>query len=53
MLMILPVTAIYIQVYLINPAMMEILFNVIMALALAIPILVTSFYLVYHPTKAR
>jgi hypothetical protein len=53
LLMILPVTAIYIQVYFINPALIEILFNAIMALTLAITILLTSFYIVYHPTKAR
>lgn len=52
-LMILPNTAIYIQVYLINSAMIEILFNAIMALVLAVALLVTSLYLVYHPTKAR
>jgi hypothetical protein len=53
LLMILPVTTIYLQVYLINPVMIEILFNAIMALALAIAILLMSFYIVYHPTKAR
>ncbi len=53
LLMILPNTAIYIQVYLINSAMIEILFNAIMALVVATTILLTSFYLVYHPTKAR
>ncbi|MFW9985711.1 MAG: hypothetical protein ACFFDJ_04010 [Candidatus Odinarchaeota archaeon] len=52
-LMILPLTAFYISIYFVNTLLFEILFNAIVGLALGLTFLVISFYIVYHPTKAR
>ena len=53
LLMILPNTAIYIQVFLINPMMLDILINAFVAIGVGVTILAVAFYIVYHPTKAR
>ncbi len=53
MLMVLPNTAIYIQVFFINPLMLDLLINGLVAIGISVALLLTSFYIVYHPTKAR
>ncbi|MHA2406454.1 MAG: hypothetical protein ACXACH_06855 [Candidatus Hermodarchaeia archaeon] len=58
LLMILPNTAIYLQIFFSNPdfantVMTNLLFNAITALGVSVSLLITSFYIVYHPTKAR
>jgi hypothetical protein len=52
-LMILPLTAFYISIYLVNSALFDILLNALVGLGLALTLLIISFYIVYHPTKAR
>ncbi len=54
-LMILPNTAIYLTIYF-NPALPQmtfLLFNAILGLGIGFTLSLTSFYIVYHPTKAR
>jgi hypothetical protein len=58
LLMILPNTTIYLQIFFSNPdfaniVMTNLLFNAITALGVSVSLLITSFYIVYHPTKAR
>jgi len=58
MLLVLPNTAIYLEIFIANPdfantIMTNLLFNAITALAISLTLLMTSFYIVYHPTKAR
>jgi hypothetical protein len=58
LLLVVPNTAIYLQIFFSNPdftnqVMTNLLFNAITALSLSITLLLTSFYVVYHPTKAR
>ncbi len=61
LLLTLPNTAIYLQIYLgtvpVTPEeatiFFNLLFNAITALGASITLLLTSFYVVYHPTKAR
>ncbi len=52
-LMILPLTTFYISIYFVNPTLFDILMNAIVGLALGLTLLAISFYIVYHPTKAR
>ncbi len=55
-LLIIPNTAIYLQIYFTFPVTeitMNLLFNAIAVLCLSVTVLLTSFYVVYHPTKAR
>ena len=54
-LMILPLMATYLYIYLVLalPNTLELLVNAIAGLATAIALLGTSFYIIYHPTKAR
>ena len=56
--LILPNTAIYLQIFISNPdfansVMTNLLFNAVTALGVSVSLLVTSLYIVYHPTKAR
>ncbi|MFW9934509.1 MAG: hypothetical protein ACFFDU_03130 [Candidatus Thorarchaeota archaeon] len=58
LLLILPNTAIYLQIFFANPdfanvVLMNLFLNAITALGLSLALLLTSFYIVYHPTKAR
>jgi hypothetical protein len=58
LLLILPNTAIYLQIFIANPdftniVLMNLFLNAITALGLSLALLLTSFYIVYHPTKAR
>jgi hypothetical protein len=54
-LMILPLTTTNLYIYLVLaiPNTLELLVNAIIGLGTAILLLVTSFYIIYHPTKAR
>ena len=54
-LMILPLLATYLYIYLVLtlPNTLELLVNAIIGLATAVALLGTSFYIIYHPTKAR
>ncbi len=54
LLLLLPLTTFYITVYMtILPPNLELLLNAIMCLGIALTLMLTSFYIVYHPTKAR
>jgi hypothetical protein len=53
LLMILPITSFYLTIYLTLVPTLEFLFNGINGLAISLTLLFVSFYIVYHPTKAR
>ncbi|MFW9830634.1 MAG: hypothetical protein ACFFD8_02555 [Candidatus Thorarchaeota archaeon] len=53
LLMIIPLIAFYITIYMTIVATLELLLNGIMGLGIALALVINSFYIVYHPTKAR
>jgi len=54
-LMILPLLTTYLYIYLVLalPNALELLVNAIIGLATTVALLISSFYIIYHPTKAR
>jgi len=53
--MILPLLTTYLYIYLVLPipSTLELFVNAIVGLATTVAFLSTSFYVIYHPTKAR